>query len=313
MNWMFPYAVGTTTTTVGPDTAGNAAPFDPYCLSSPSSDQQEAESVSSPSPSAAASFSSSSSSTDHLTFITPTQRSSPSASPLCFGAGKLLWRSNAGGARAHVPNKKQQEESANAAPKGDLVTRYLRKISRRLRKARAVNKDSPPPPCRAAVVVVDDTARERAEAVASAVAYCKESLRRGRSTALRPVSSPSLDCWLQGWHEEVIAAAHCNDECTDSPPPPPPLCQAADMQCEESSLPPSSPSPGDVSPRHGHDTGDKSSDKAAAAEETAKLSSPSDSLHREFSISDGFNEIEFLKTCSGEDEIIGLHFITIRI
>jgi hypothetical protein len=203
MSWMVPDDVSTTT---GADTAGNTARSEPDWPTSPmpsAGGDQEAGSVSSPS---AASFSSSSSSADHLSFITSTQRNS-SASPLCFGARKLLRRS-----RAHVPETKQQEEEA--PPKGNVVGRYLRKISRRLRKARAAAVKEPPP-----CAPVDDTARERAEAVASAVAYCNESLRRGASTA-RLVSSPSLDCWLRGWREEG-AAAHCDGEYGESHCPPP--------------------------------------------------------------------------------------------
>jgi hypothetical protein len=82
--------------------------------------------------------------------------------------------------------------------KGDMVGRYLRKISRRLRKARSDGKRSSSPMAAAA----DDTARERAESVARAIWYCKDTLRRGtsrsrsRSPSPPPPPSPSLDEWL---------------------------------------------------------------------------------------------------------------------
>nr|XP_034591877.1 uncharacterized protein LOC117853694 [Setaria viridis] len=115
---------------------------------------------------------------------------------LCFGAGRLLR-----GSRALSPTNKQQEESNT---KGDVVGRCLRKIiSRRLRKA-----VTPPSPRRAA----DDTttARERAESVARAISYCKDTLQRGTASLPRP----SLDDWLHDndRKEETIAsaAAYCN-------------------------------------------------------------------------------------------------------
>jgi hypothetical protein len=105
--------------------------------------------------------------------------------------------------------------------KGDVIGRYLRKISRRLRKARSDGKGAP-----SSMAAVDDTARERAESVARAISYCKDTLRRGKSrspSAPPPPPSPSLDQWLHDRQEEIIANAaehHC-DECSDPRPSPP--------------------------------------------------------------------------------------------
>ncbi|KAF8658798.1 hypothetical protein HU200_059285 [Digitaria exilis] len=74
----------------------------------------------------------------------------------------------------------------------------------------------------------DNTARERAEAVARAVAYCKDTLRRGGGDVVappRPPPSPSLDDWLHHDRQEEImasAAAYCNG-ITDSHAPSPSL------------------------------------------------------------------------------------------
>jgi hypothetical protein len=172
--------------------------------------------------------SSTSSSDGHRGFFKSRSRQeSPSTTPLCFGAGgggagRRLLR----GSRERAPAKQQpQEESAvTMAPKvkGDMVGRYLRKISRRLRKARSDGKRSSSPMAAAA----DDTARERAESVARAISYCKDTLRRGksrsRSPSPPPPPSPSLDEWLPDRQEEIIATAavHC-DECSDPRPSPP--------------------------------------------------------------------------------------------
>ncbi|CAN6193361.1 unnamed protein product [Urochloa humidicola] len=153
----------------------------------------------------------SSSSDEHPRFFASRhhQQQSPPASPLCFGAGgavgKLLRGSRA--ARARSPTKKEEKTTAaSTAPapteQGDVVGRYLRKISRRLRKARAAaSKVSPPSHIGGAV---DDTARERAEDVARAIAYCKETLRRGDAA---PPPAPSLDDLLHGRQDENIASA----------------------------------------------------------------------------------------------------------
>jgi hypothetical protein len=159
------------------------------------------------------SSSSSSSSDDHPRFFPSRKEQSPPASPLCFGAGrsgvgKLLLLRGSRGARARSPTKQH----------GDVVGRYLRRISRRLRKARrvpAADQVSPSSPGRAA----DDTVRERAEAVARAVAYCKDTLRRGAA----PPPSPSLDDWLHDWQDEILAStAAYGDGSTYSHTPAPP-------------------------------------------------------------------------------------------
>jgi hypothetical protein len=102
--------------------------------------------------------------------------------------------------------------------------RYLRNIFRRLRaKHRSVGKGSL---TSSMAAVDDDTARERTEAVARAISYCKDTLRRGKSrspSAPPPPPSPSLDQWLHDRQEEIIANAaehHC-DECSDPRPSPP--------------------------------------------------------------------------------------------
>ncbi|OEL28300.1 hypothetical protein BAE44_0010681 [Dichanthelium oligosanthes] len=295
--------------------------------------------------------SSSSSSEDLPKFFTSRQQSPP-ASPLCFGAaggagGLRLWASR--GARARSPTKKEDSAAAAStapAAKGDVVGRYLRKISRRLRKARAPNKGSPSPGCAA----VDDTVRERAESVARAVSYCKDTLRRGTSSP-RPAPSPSLDDWLHDRQEEIVAsaAAYCNDGSTDSqtPPrrprldgsltvhrdiecrvsPPPPQrdgglaeMQAMGKQCQES---PRLPSPsrhslitdGHVveSPHHGHDAIDECRGESVTAAEPATSSSPSDLVAGELEKPGSFDEMQFLKIFDGGEEMIGHHFITVQI
>jgi hypothetical protein len=131
------------------------------------------------------------------------------------------------------------------AAKGDVVGRYLRKISRRLRKARNPNKGSPPSPRCA----VDDTARERAESVARAISYCKDTLRRGAAPA-QPPPSPSLDDWLHDRQEEIIAsaAAHCHERTySQTPPPRPPSPSTASVVAHGD---------GEESPHHGRDAND---------------------------------------------------------
>ncbi|CAD6335719.1 unnamed protein product [Miscanthus lutarioriparius] len=103
--------------------------------------------------------------------------------------------------------------------------RYLRNISRRLRaKHRSVGKGSL---TSSMAAVDDDTARERAEAVARAISYCKDTLRRS-SMPPPPSPSPSLDDWLLDDRDrqevKIIASAaeqHCDDCRTrDSRPSP---------------------------------------------------------------------------------------------
>jgi len=103
--------------------------------------------------------------------------------------------------------------------------RYLRNISRRLRaKHRSVGKGSL---TSSMAAVDDDTARERAEAVARAISYCKDTLRRS-SMPPPPSPSPSLDDWLLDDRDrqevKIIASAaeqHCDDcRSRDSRPSP---------------------------------------------------------------------------------------------
>lgn len=133
---------------------------------------------------------------------------SPSTTPLCFGAGgagRRLLR----GSRARAPAKQDEEEAAaTTAPprvKGDVVGRCLRKISKRLRKARSDDGGKASPSSTAAVD--DDTARERAESVARAISYCKDTLRPRTSPSPSPPPSSSLDDWLHDRQEEIVASA----------------------------------------------------------------------------------------------------------
>ena len=173
--------------------------------------------------------SSTSSSDGHRGFFKSRSRQdSPSTTPLCFGAGgsgaAAAGRRLLRGSRARAPVKQQPQAAATMAPKikGDVVGRYLRKISRRLRKARSDDGKGSPSPMAAAV---DDTARERAESVARAISYCKDTLRRGNSRSRSrspspppPPPSPSLDEWLHDRQEEITATAAVHwDECSSDP------------------------------------------------------------------------------------------------
>jgi hypothetical protein len=147
---------------------------------------------------------------------------SPSTTPLCFGAGgagRRLLR----GSRARAPAKQDEEEAAaTTAPtrvKGDVVGRCLRKISKRLRKARSDDGGKASPSSTAAVD--DDTARERAESVARAISYCKDTLRPRTQPSPSPPPSPSIDDdWLHDRQEEIVAsaaaaAARCDERSRD--------------------------------------------------------------------------------------------------
>ncbi|XP_066374449.1 uncharacterized protein [Miscanthus floridulus] len=176
----------------------------------------------------------------------------------------------------------------------------------RLRKARSDGKGLP-----SSKAAVDDTARERAESVTRAISYCKDTLRRGtsrsRSPSPPPPPSPSLDEWLHDRQEEIIeaAAVHC-DECRDSRPSPTRPRRAAgwplgmqtmakrfkESPClawpsRDSSLAACAVSHSEESPQphHGHGCRGESS-----------MSS--------------LDEMEFLKTFDGDEEMINHHFIT---
>ncbi|CAL5041197.1 unnamed protein product [Urochloa decumbens] len=278
----------------------------------------------------------SSSSDDHPKFFTSRhhqqQQQSPPASPLCFGAGGAAGRFLRGSraARARSPTKHEAaaaKASMSPAPaaKGDAVGRYLRKISRRLRKARAAavsNKGSPPSRGGGAG---DDTARERAEAVARAISYCKETLRLG-AEATPP--SPSLGDLLHGRQPEIIAsaAACCGDGSAGSKTPPPMQATGKQAGKDKEATRPVSPSRdssvtgsdiivhGKELPRHGHDAMDKCCGEPATMAEPATSSSPSDLAADEMGMPDGsFDEMEFLKNFDGDEEMIGHHFITLHI
>ncbi|CAL4966764.1 unnamed protein product [Urochloa decumbens] len=267
----------------------------------------------------------SSSSEDHPRFFTSRRHHpSPPATPLCFGAGgaagRLLRGSRA--ARARSPTKHEAAASiAPAAPtKGDAVGRYLRKISRRLRKARAAAAGKQGTPPLASGCAGDYTARERAEAVARAIAYCKDTLRRGAP----PPPSPSLDDLLHGRQEEIVASASacCGDGGAGSLTPPPMKATGKQGKDKEATRP-ASPSRdslitasdiivhGKELPRHGHDAMDKCCGEPATMAEPATSSSPSDLAADEMGMPDGsFDEMEFLKNFDGDE---GHHFITLHI
>ncbi|CAL5041198.1 unnamed protein product [Urochloa decumbens] len=88
---------------------------------------------------------------------------------LCFSAGRLLRGSRV----------------SPATKGGDVVGRCLRKIiSRRLMMRKARTPPSSSPSRRAAAGGDDTTARERAESVARAISYCKDTLQRGTTASL---------------------------------------------------------------------------------------------------------------------------------
>jgi hypothetical protein len=213
-----------------------------------------------------------------------------------------LWSSSKALARESKIHDAQQA-AASVAPKGYAVGRHLRRISRRLRKARAAYKEAPAAPRRGAV---DDT-RERAEAVASAIAHCKETLRRGTPRRRRlppPLSSLSLDLRLRDRQDEIIAsaAAHCDGLSSDSRPPPPaavfPTALARQAPCMR--LP------------HIQAGGRESAAAAAAGTpSSSQISGPVTSM--EVETRGSFSELEFLETFDGDEELIDRHFITVQI
>ncbi|RCV22888.1 hypothetical protein SETIT_4G255600v2 [Setaria italica] len=351
--WLFPGAVSKVAQ------AAIAESFEPDNASSLAFSVKTADDSGS---SISSSSSSSSSSDGHPRFFTSRQEHSHPASPLCFGAGgggvgRLLLRGSRG-ARARSPTKHDEAAAAaGVAPAakqhGDVVGRYLRKISSRLRTARRTpGKGSPSPtlPRRAA----DDTARERAETVARAMAYCKDTLRRGAAPP-RPPPSPSLDDWLHDRQEEIIAsaaaycdrstnsqtpgprldggslAAHRGIECRVSPPPPPRPHRAGELaqmqvmgkqvkesmrsalSSRENSITASDVVHGNDSPPHGHDAMDECRRVPATMAETALSSSPSDLAADELEMRGSFDDMEFLNIFDGDEEMINRHFITIQI
>jgi hypothetical protein len=136
------------------------------------------------------------------------------------------------GTRCRSPNSglsPDKHDGAEAAPKGDAVRQCLRRLAKKLQRAagaddekpgvrwerrrKSRSKTKPDTEDRRGARVVDGTTREREEAVAGAIAYCKETSSRRRSGTSPPPPSPSLDCWLMDRPEEEIgtacAAARC--------------------------------------------------------------------------------------------------------
>ncbi|KAF8687417.1 hypothetical protein HU200_043108 [Digitaria exilis] len=290
-------------------------------------------SVEAPDSASSISSSTSSSSSDdgdhHPTFFASRPQSPSASSPLCFGAGgaaRWLLRRSHGGARAPSPPKQ-------AASKGDdVVGWYLRKIARRLRKAARTPGGgkgiSPATPGRAG----DDTARERAESVARAVAYCKDTLRRGDDAPPPPTPMRSLDDWLHDRQEEIIASVDdafgngsTNSQTTPPPPPPRPHrpCGISEMPAMEKKATHSASTRQESSNSitddvaHGHDAigAECRGESSVMAAEAAMSSSSSDPLETdELEMRAGsFDEMEFLKMLDGDKEMIGRHFISIHI
>jgi hypothetical protein len=184
----------------------------------------------------------------------------------------------------------QHQAAASVAPKGHAVGRPLRKISRRLRKARAANNETPAAPRRGAV---DDTARQRTEAVASAIAHCKETLRRGtpRRRRLPPrLSSLSLDLWLRDRQDDIIASAA---DCGDARRPAPAAALARQAPFMRLPLP-------HIAPPVAAATGTPQSQISGVAS-------------REAETRGSFSELEFLETFDGDEQLIDRHFITVQI
>ncbi|KAJ1260514.1 hypothetical protein BS78_10G238100 [Paspalum vaginatum] len=304
MEWLFPGAVYAAVDVTAGSNAGSSE-HDRAPSSSPTfSVVKAAESNSFPS------SPSSSSSDEYRPRHATSPQQSPSAAPLCFGAGgtwRLLWGARAG--------------AASMAPKGDAVGKYLRRISRRLRRARSGGQVSPSPSGAAAV---DDTARESAESVARAIAYCKDTLRRG---APAPSPSPSLGDWLHDGQEEIIAsaAAPCNERGDSRPAPPRPRRPgwSLEMQtlgnrrkeppCRDSSVTASAVINGKEPPHHDHATECRGESVKAAAAAAKPLRSPSDLAAVELETFGSFDEMELLKIFDGDDEVIDHHFIGVQV
>jgi hypothetical protein len=135
----------------------------------------------------------------------PSSRSSTSSS--------LLGARSSSSNSAHSPVR---EGGDTAAPKGHAVRRCLRRFAKNLQRAGAADerpdgrrrrKGRATKPDGRGTAVEDGTAREREEAVASAIAYCKETSR----PPLAP--SPSLDGWLLVRPEEEIGTTSATSRC----------------------------------------------------------------------------------------------------
>ncbi|KAM3193307.1 hypothetical protein ACQJBY_070102 [Aegilops geniculata] len=133
----------------------------------------------------------------------PSSRSSTSSSLL--GARS----SSSNSARSPV-----RERGDTTAPKGHALRRCLRRFARNLQRAGAADerpdgrgrrKGRATKQHGRVAAGEDGTARAREEAVASAIAYCKESSRQRCRPPLAP--SPSLDGWLLVRPEEEIGTS----------------------------------------------------------------------------------------------------------
>jgi hypothetical protein len=121
-----------------------------------------------------------------------------------------------------MPNSARSPEKQGGAattPKGDAVRRCLRRLAKKLQRARVVDErpdgrrerrrksQSRKQADGRVAGVIDGTAREREDAVASAIAYCKETMSGRRSGTSPPPPSPGLDSCLLDRPEEKIGTA----------------------------------------------------------------------------------------------------------
>ena len=139
--------------------------------------------------------------------------SDPGSSP----ASRSSTSSSLLGARSSSTNSARspvREGGDTAARKGHALRRCLRRFARNLQRAGAADerpdgrgrrKGQAMKPDGRVAAGEDGTARAREEAVASAIAYCKESSRQRCRPPLPP--SPSLDGWLLVRPEEEIGTS----------------------------------------------------------------------------------------------------------
>ena len=139
--------------------------------------------------------------------------SDPGSSP----ASRSSTSSSLLGARSSSSNSARspvREGGDTAARKGHALRRCLRRFARNLQRAGAADerpdgrgrrKGRATKPDGRVAAGEDGTARAREEAVASAIAYCKESSRQRCRPPLAP--SPSLDGWLLVRPEEEIGTS----------------------------------------------------------------------------------------------------------
>jgi hypothetical protein len=89
------------------------------------------------------------------------------------------------------PDQDSRDEGKARPPSGDVIRRYLSKISSRLQRRRGPATDLRLRKSRSASAAVarrDDSLVEKQDGIASAIAHCKESLHRGpyRASAVMP-------------------------------------------------------------------------------------------------------------------------------